>query len=363
VIGAAACVALSVLTVVAIGACGDGGSTGDGPARAATTSGRHVMATTVAEPHGAPERGVGTDGEAVDLVSDGRSLWVLTCERECAAPAGGSSGRILRVDARSGRVRASTKVPSSDTLAIGPSGLVALDFLRGVVRGYDPATLTARGHVGLRLPFAVAPGDRAFLPLSAAVGRDAVWLTSGRGALARLDPAVDHVESTIRLGGMETGVVLASDDGAWIAEGRAGLAHVAAGSDDLSTIPLGEGSSRLAVNNVIDAGDAVIAAGSIIESGGLTGRNAFAAIDMRDRRVTARGALPPGRVAAAFVDGSLWAGSVGSRTILQITLADGRVERHRLDQKVGWPLAFADGHLWTITDHGALRELDEPGLP
>lgn len=354
-IGVTGCAALAMFT---FGACGDSERPNSGAAVA--TSGSTQTVATVAEPPAVGDAAVvDTGGNGVDLVSDGRTLWVLTCERACAADAGGTSGEILRVDPERGAVVKSAEVPSPHTLAVGPSDLVALDFRHSVVRGYDPTSLSQRRQIGLQLPFAVARDDRAFLPLSASVSDDAVWVVSGRGVVARLDPALDEVAATIRLGGKQTGAVLASDDGAWIADGTRGLEHVDAATGDVSTLTLSSDDHRLAVNNVIDAGDAVIATGASISNGVLTGKNAYAMVDKRGQRVIARGPLPAGRVAATFADGSLWAGRVGSRSLMQITASSAQVETHRLQHKLGWPLTFANGHLWTLSG-STLRELDAP---
>jgi len=60
-------------------------------------------------------------------------------------------------------------------------------------------TLQTTATLQLVLPFEIVPGDDAFLPFDVAVGENAVWVSTARGALARLDLRVRRLNAMIRL--------------------------------------------------------------------------------------------------------------------------------------------------------------------
>jgi sugar lactone lactonase YvrE len=83
------------------------------------------------------------------------------------------------------------------------------------------------------LPFQVAPGDRRFLPSLVAVGADAGWVASGRGAVARIDLASNRVVAVIKLSpSLPAGLAVAGDS-VWVAVGGDGLARIEAATSRL----------------------------------------------------------------------------------------------------------------------------------
>src|SRR5205823_2693051 len=101
----------------------------------------------------------------------------------------------IRINPTSGRILASVALSNPSNIAVGEGGVWVISFWDGTVSRIDPATSQVAATIKLRLPFAVGknyPGSREFLPYDLAVGEGAVWVDSGRGVLARLDPATNQ---------------------------------------------------------------------------------------------------------------------------------------------------------------------------
>jgi hypothetical protein len=92
-------------------------------------------------------------GVPLQLVSARGVLWVLTCERRCSGEAKRSVGRVVEVDARTGRVIASATLARPGAIAVGRAGVYATDFWRDAVRRLDPRTLRVTATLHLTLPY------------------------------------------------------------------------------------------------------------------------------------------------------------------------------------------------------------------
>jgi outer membrane protein assembly factor BamB len=159
---------------------------------------------------------------------------------------------VVRIDPRSNRVAA--RFPAGGQ---NPAGL-AVDA--GTIWVVHPDTdevmrLDARtGRVVARiklgsLPFQVAPGDRRFLPSLVAVGAGAGWVGTGRGAVARIDPASNRVVAVIKLARQDLRGIAVAGRIVWVAEGRHGVARIDAASNrPLRTIRLDVQADRVAAD-------------------------------------------------------------------------------------------------------------------
>jgi DNA-binding beta-propeller fold protein YncE len=144
-------------------------------------------------------------------------------------PAGGGNPAGLAVDART------IWVVHPDT-----DEVVRLDSRTGQV--------VARIKLG-RLPFESAPGDRRFLPSLVAVGAGAGWVVSGRGAVARIDPASNRVVAVIKLANQGQEGIAVAGRIVWVAEGGHGVARIDAATNRLlGTIRLGVQADRVAAD-------------------------------------------------------------------------------------------------------------------
>src|SRR5436190_1376200 len=175
------------------------------------------------------ERSLRLGGEPMELVAARGSLWVLTCNRYCGGEARQALGRIVQVDPRSTRVVASIALGRPGAIAVGGNAVYATDFWRDTIRRIDLRTravraLKLRPPTWFRHPFARDPG---FLPIAVAVGRNAVWVATDRGALAQADLRATRAVTRVRLAfdGFGGGLGVAPRR-VWVSEGLVGLTQV-----------------------------------------------------------------------------------------------------------------------------------------
>jgi streptogramin lyase len=156
-------------------------------------------------------------GEALDVAVGDGSVWAITCDRRCDDDGRQSEGSLVRVDPTTSRVVASATVARPHALAVGEGGVWVVDFWEGTVTRFDPETLRPVATIKLALPDEV-PGDHSFLPLHLATGEGAVWVSTARGAVARIDPATNAVSKVIELSPALTGDVAAGEGSVWVGE-------------------------------------------------------------------------------------------------------------------------------------------------
>jgi len=318
-----------------------------------------ALAPASARPVAAQETSIRLAGTPLELVGTPDSLWVLTCDRGCSGEGRRSVGRIVRIDPREGRVRASVPVSRPHAIAVSSSGVYAVDFWRDTVLRLDPRTLRTTARLRLVLPFEVVPGDDAFLPFDITVGRNAVWVSTARGALARVDLRVSRVVAMVRLR-VKGGEIAVADGAVWLAEGLGGVYRVDPSTNRVSArIRIGPPTGRLAVDRPLVGGGKVLAVGSWTRGDVLTGRRGLARIDPRRNRLEAVTPLRSGPLAVAFGKGSLWSARVGGSTVERIEARTGKlVGRFRADDVRA--LAVAGGAVWIATRDGTIGRLGTP---
>lgn len=310
----------------------------------------------------APRAAVGegivrTGGTPLGLVAAGNSLWELTCDRRCSGEARLSVGRILRIDPVRGRVLASARVSRPSTFAVGAKGVYVTDFQRGALRRFDPLTLRATNSLRLSLPFEVAPGDRAFLPSDVAIGTNAVWVATARGALARIDLHAKRVLGIVRLHGDATGAITVGDGAVWVAQDLLGIYRIDPRSTRVvARIQIGPRTRRFAVDSPLFAGKYVLAVGSWTRNNVLTGVRGVARIDTRHNLVKGLISLPSGPLVLTVGGNSLWVARVGGSQVERIEIGTGKiVGRFHADGVVH--LAVWRGHVWVAARNGTITEI------
>lgn len=310
--------------------------------------------------HQVTQRSVDLGGRLLELTTGRGSLWALTCERKCTAQHRPSVGRVVRIDPHSGRVISAMTLRGAAGLAVGRPGVFVIDFWRDNVRRLDPATLRVAAKLGLVLPFELVPGDDEFLPYDVAVTKKAIWVSTARGVVARLDPSGSRVVATVRLP-FDAGGEIATDDGAlWIAESLAGVYRVDSEANRVEAgLRIGPPRQRLSINEVLVGGGKVFAVGVRTRRDVALGENALARIDPGSNRVEAVTALPAGPLALAYGNGSLWAARFGGTSVDRIDPSTGKV-RDRISARVGTALIVAGGRLWTASRDGTVRQIRTP---
>ena len=186
-------------------------------------------------------------GRIVDAVGATGRIWALTCTERCDN-AEQSVGRLLAFDASSGRVlRTTAAVQSPQAVAEGEDSVWTADFWHSTVTRFSAQTGSRLATVSLTLPRPVAGGDDRFLPVDLTVRDGAVWVTTGRGYVARIDPATNRVTAMVKTADDSTGPMVAGGGSLWIGEGlEIGRLDVVTGKLSNTTIE-GPGDRRLSI--------------------------------------------------------------------------------------------------------------------
>ena len=257
---------------------------------------------------------------------------------------------VVRIDPRSNRVTA--RFPAG---GVNPTGLAVDATTVWVVhRDTDEVVRveSGTGRVVARvrldpLPFEFAPGDRRFLPSLVAVGAGAGWVTSDRGAVARIDAASNRVVAVIKLARRVPEGIAVAGRNVWVAEGGDGVARIDAVTNRLlGTTRLDVQAERVAT----DGGTVWVGGRSTdpsFESAGAVAR--IDAATGRVREIVPSG-LPTGLAAGV---GGVW--------ITERDAAGGALECIAPEVSPSgmtglpalWELAVGGGAIWAADRHGS----------
>jgi PQQ-like domain len=278
------------------------------------------------------------DGRVIDSAMTGMTVSLLTCDTECGSsdsPAA-SSGEVVAVDAKTGEMRWISPVASPLAIAADGAGVWVATFLPSTVVRLNPNTGKSEVTTGLSLSSAIVPGDDAFLPSDITIGESAVWVSTARGQLDRIDPTTGDVVAEIPLPPETTGGVAAGVGGAWVAEGIDGVDRIDTSANRaIDTIPITRGDSRLWVDEVAVVEGHLLASGvwakSITDETGSpdyqsTGQRAVASIDSQTATVAATVELAKGFEFHAE-SGAAWVSSRSSFAQLLFTKKSASVGR------------------------------------
>jgi streptogramin lyase len=307
-------------------------------------------------------------GTPLGSVSASGVVWVLTCDQQCSGTAGGSTGRLVAVDARSATVISSTPITDPSAVAVGDDSVWLTHFWRGTVTRVDPDTGRSIATIQLRLPKPVGAGDSRFLPGPLAVGKGGVWVATARGYVARINPATNRVERLIRVADGTSGPLVTGPRSVWGADSLRGVLRINARTNHPSTITVSSGTRRLAIADVALADGAIWASGtwaqrSTDQTGHttyrLTTQNAIASINPHTGQIVGEIALPKGPTALLQSSGSLWIGGLwfaprGTLTIYRFDPSKARITRRYIVKTKGSFVAVQGGAIWITTPQGEL---------
>jgi streptogramin lyase len=280
-------------------------------------------------------------------------------------------GRALRIDPSSGRVLASVRLSNPSTIAVGEGGVWVSSFWDGNVTRIDPATSRVVTTIKLRLPFAVCTacqGARDFLPDDLAVGAGAIWVASGRGVLARIDPVTNKVATMIRLPGDTTGEVAVGKGAVWVTENVLGVYRVdpTTGHVTAKVTIHGGSARRIAIDHVIVGGGDVYVQGAWArKSTAAAGPDHFVAahgaavaridpVTDQSSLITAAGDL------MAFAKGRLWVQQANGIRLVGVDPNTSRVTATLTATPGGHFIAVGRGAAWIVLPDGMLSRMDLP---
>jgi streptogramin lyase len=285
------------------------------------------------------------------------SLWVLTCDHGWCSRRS-STGRLQRLDTKTGRVGATVHLRAPSGLAVDDTGEWVFSIYDGTVTHLDMA-----GNVvsvtQLELPTSIG-GDTAFLPQAIAIGEGAVWVPTDRGELARLDPSTGAVVQYIPLPPDAFGGNLVTGFGSvWIPEDLLGVAQLDPATNQvITTVPITQNGLTLSTNEVAVAGSELWVSGPwsqpVTDEGGNTSLElieswAVASIDPTTGQVTSitSFATPSALVAGA---GRLWV--VNARGVPSWQVHGVRLER--FSGLRGRLVAVGSDRVWILTHSGEI---------
>jgi hypothetical protein len=327
------------------------GSIRDRPCRHACRSRRTPVRVI---PAARPRTRVALPGSIVDVTSAAGRVWALTCTVACECVATHSSGKLVSVEARTGRVLSVGSATRPSSLAAGPSGVWTLDFWGGGATHYDPTTGRELARVELTLPRPVARGDRRFLPSDVAVGAERVWVSTARGYVVGIDPRSNAIAETLRVAPDASGPLLALGHGVWIGEGTS-VRRFDPASGLSRPFAIRDQRRRLAVADLSFASGAVWATGEwarTSDRGGhrertLSGDTATVELDPATGSVRSIVTLPRGAYVKARGADALWMAVAGAAHLLRFDTDSRRLAPTGRVTSTGPWLPSPGRDLWT----------------
>jgi streptogramin lyase len=194
-------------------------------------------------------------GRPLQAIVEGDALWVLTDEPGCEGPV--CAGDLVKVDIVHNRVVGDVPVRSPHGLAAGNGSIWVTSFVDDTLFRVDPASAEVEATIRLRLPFEASANDRAFLPFDLDAIGDAVWISTGRAAVARVDPRTSRVVDVVVLpdhtGGNDVSIGL---EDVWVTGDLNGAVRIDPNTNRVADV-IGvedEAGRRLSANQLV-AGD------------------------------------------------------------------------------------------------------------
>ena len=141
---------------------------------------------------------------------------------------GGSDGRLVRYDPRTGEDRTRMGLAPIDTIAFGHGSVWTVDTVGGTVTRYDPGTMR--------------PVEEIVMPTAAdylVSGDVAVWaLSTSVGTLSRIDPATNDVRYQVQVGQDPSGLAVGSR-AVWVGDEDGIIRRVNEDTREVTRIPFG----------------------------------------------------------------------------------------------------------------------------
>jgi streptogramin lyase len=299
-------------------------------------------------------RAIAMPGEALEAMVDGDVLWVLTSERGCEGPV--CDGSVVKVDAIRGEVVDRVPVTTPNGIAAGAGSIWVVSFADDTLLRLEPATGSIQATIPLVLPFTVGnDGDRSFLPVDVDANDEAVWVSSGRGALAHIDPATNDVVDIVPRRSHTGGPVAISQEGIWVAESLNGAVLVDPATHrvvDAVTLD-DEIGQRFSVNTLLARDGSVWAVGNwarpVEELGGAgyVAGEGHAVVEINERSREVESILDIRDGAAWLLEGDdLWVVEHDGAYLRRIDPVRRTLDRS-VDVPFGRPLAVSGGVAWS----------------
>ncbi len=219
---------------------------------------------------GAVQR-VALGGRVTDATTLHGDVWVLTCARQCGSVLAGhgGSGELTEVNGATAGVIGRVAVNDPGVLTSGNGQLWLAHFATGTVTRVNPQTGQTTATIELKLPTAIAPGDRRFLPSGMSFAAGTVWVTTARGWTAAIDPRSATLDRMIRSSSQATSVTT-SGGLTWVADELSGVGTFTAHSTHVARHQITWAGLPLSIETVAHGAGLIWALGSRTDGHALT---------------------------------------------------------------------------------------------
>jgi hypothetical protein len=273
-----------------------------------------------------------------------------------------------------------------------PSSCTPRDFWNSTVTRVDPATGSVVATIPLKLPEPIRFGcdsngsnctgsDYAFLPFDLAAGEGAVWASSGRGYVARIDPTINRVSTTIKVedeaGGPGSPLSIVAGNGAvWVGVDF-GVLRIDPASNATRFIALP--GTRIAIPGkdrwrFSPAGDGLALTGETLYAAGewarpsvlgpdnhpdytVNGEHGIAAIDTETGTVVSISPLEHPASVLASADGALWLSGTNASALYRFDPKTRSVAEELDVHGKGTLAGTARNAVWVVMPNNILRRL------
>ena len=316
---------------------------------------------------GAAQGPIKIGGTPLEMSVAGGRVWVLTCNTSCSNDGRSSQGRLTQVDAQSGSILTTTDLDKPQALGVGEAGVWVASFWGSSISKIDPDSGDVLSTTSLTLSAEVAPGDSAFSPTDVVVAGDAVWVVSGRGAIAKIDPSTGEVRDVLDLRSGSLGNAAIENTTVWVGDGVDGILPIDAESGRAgSPVPIGDEARRLAVSQVLAGGGYLWAAGlwadAVIDVTGhpdyeLTDQGVLARVDPAGAEQPVTAPLESGSILLAYDQGRLWVQSPSGEEVYSVDPSSLQIAQ-TIDLGSGRRVAAVGGSgLWEMDNSGSLIQV------
>jgi streptogramin lyase len=311
----------------------------------------------------AEDQAIAMPGEPVEVMVDGRLLWVLTSEQGCEGPV--CNGYVVKVDTARGQVIDRIPVTSPNGIAAGAGSIWVVSFADDTLLRFDPDTGSLQATIPLSLPFTVGDdGDRSFLPVDVDANDEAVWVSSGRGALAQVDPATDDIVDIVPRRSHSGGPLAIGQEGVWVADSLNGAVLVDPATHEVvDAVRLeDETGRRFSVNSLVARDGSVWAVGNWadpieeLDGAGYVAGEGHAVVEIEEREDRLVDSILSIREGAAWLlaDDDLWVVEQDGAYLRRIDPVQRTLSRS-IDVPFGRPLAVSGVDVWSAVGESLRR--------
>lgn len=215
------------------------------------------------------------------------------------------------------------------------------------------------------LPGTFTYPDGQFLPSAVAAVSSDLWVISARGYSVTIDPRTGDRTGQFPLTSAVDNSVVADHEGAWVAEGLLGVAHLS-GLSNVATSAIHVDGKTGNVERLLEYRGSMWAAGMLMDAsfGGGSPSNGFVArLDLTTGKVLAVVRVDAGALSLAATDQGIWATNGKGYLYRVMPISHDRLAM-RATRQLGYPsyvqsLAGSGKYLWSVPSTGrSITRLD-----